>query len=265
MTHKEIAEYLFDMADENKITHSIIIEGVYEEEDKKPAMDFVRRLMGSVDNLDVIIPMHEKPHLISVDEVRVQIVDNALMKPYGNPYKIYLIEGNLLNEQGQNSLLKTLEEPPSYAIFFIFVRSAAALLSTVRSRCLLLSLTHEGTGSTYTEAQLRAADIGRRAFFALPSDGAGFTKELQTLVKNEAVTYPEIFDMLRKVIADELSIRESGRAKYIPTERDAHISKVSKKALIGAVSAINEAERQIGMSVNAELAIREMFLKMRAG
>lgn len=45
-----------------------------------------------------------------------------------------------MTQQAQNALLKTLEEPPEYAIIFLLTENADGLLATIRSRCVMLKL-----------------------------------------------------------------------------------------------------------------------------
>ena len=90
---------------------------------------------------DIVFIHHEKPRTISVDEIREQLVDDMGIKPYIGPYKIYIIEeAEKMTEQAQNALLKTLEEPPEYGIILLTTVNPDALLSTIRSRCVLLKL-----------------------------------------------------------------------------------------------------------------------------
>jgi DNA polymerase-3 subunit delta' len=85
--------------------------------------------------------VHEKPTSISVDEIREQLNGDIQIKPYSSPYKIYIIpEADLMTVQAQNALLKTLEEPPEYAVIFLLTENADSLLSTIRSRCVMLKL-----------------------------------------------------------------------------------------------------------------------------
>ena len=64
-----------------------------------------------------------------------------MIKPYSNRYKIYIIpEADLLTVQAQNALLKTIEEPPEYAIIFLLTENTDSLLPTIRSRCVMLKL-----------------------------------------------------------------------------------------------------------------------------
>ena len=51
---------------------------------------------------------HEKPNVITIDEIREQIINDVDIKPYCSPYKIYIVaNAELMNPQAQNALLKT--------------------------------------------------------------------------------------------------------------------------------------------------------------
>ena len=76
-----------------------------------------------------------------MEEIRNQLVDDVAIKPYSSPYKIYVIdEAEKLTVQAQNAILKTIEEPPAYAVILLLTRNAEALLPTISSRCVKLKL-----------------------------------------------------------------------------------------------------------------------------
>ena len=84
---------------------------------------------------------HEKPASISVDEIREQLVNDMGIKPYSGRYKIYIIdEGEKMTPSAQNTLLKTIEEPPAYGIVIILTANREMLLQTILSRCVSLDL-----------------------------------------------------------------------------------------------------------------------------
>lgn len=90
---------------------------------------------------DIIWVTHEKPNTIGVEDVRVQINNDMVIKPYSSRYKIYIIsEGEKMTVQAQNALLKTLEEPPEYGIILILTTNVDALLPTILSRCVVLHM-----------------------------------------------------------------------------------------------------------------------------
>ena len=78
---------------------------------------------------------------ISVDDIRTQVNNDIVIKPYSSKYKIYIIpEADLMSAQAQNALLKTIEEPPEYAVIMLLTENAEALLPTIRSRCVMMKL-----------------------------------------------------------------------------------------------------------------------------
>ncbi|NLO63567.1 MAG: DNA polymerase III subunit [Clostridiaceae bacterium] len=77
---------------------------------------------------------------IRVSQVRDKIVSDVHLFPQISGRKAYLIEADFLNEEGQNALLKTLEEPPESVIFLLTVTDTDKLLETIRSRSVTISL-----------------------------------------------------------------------------------------------------------------------------
>lgn len=78
---------------------------------------------------DIIRVTHEKPNSISVDDIRTQVNNTVDIKPYQGPYKVYIIpQADMMTPQAQNAILKTIEEPPSYAVFLLLTENAETLL-----------------------------------------------------------------------------------------------------------------------------------------
>ena len=157
--HKETIEYIEQITRSGIPGHAYIISGDHgsgksllahlfamalqcSNPEESPCMECRSCRQAQGDNHpDIKEVTHAKPNLISVDEIRQQVVSDVAIRPYQGPYKIYLIEeAEKMNEQAQNALLKTLEEPPSYAVFLLLTSNPAALLDTVRSRCVTLKL-----------------------------------------------------------------------------------------------------------------------------
>ena len=58
---------------------------------------------------DIIYVSHEKPNTISVDDIRTQLNNDIVIKPYSSKHKIYIVdEAEKMNQQAQNALLKTI-------------------------------------------------------------------------------------------------------------------------------------------------------------
>ena len=71
----------------------------------------------------------------SVDDIR-HLVDQVRIPPQVGKYKVYIIdEVHMLSNSAFNAFLKTLEEPPSYAIFILATTEKHKILPTILSRC----------------------------------------------------------------------------------------------------------------------------------
>lgn len=82
----------------------------------------------------------EEEKVIKVDEIR-ELIQDIQLKPYEGEKKVYIIcDADKINIQGQNALLKTLEEPPQYATIILLTTKSNSLLSTIISRCQTIRL-----------------------------------------------------------------------------------------------------------------------------
>ena len=81
---------------------------------------------------DIIYVSHEKPNTIGVDDIRTQINNDIVIKPYSSRYKVYIVdEAEKMNQQAQNALLKTIEEAPAYAVILLLTTNADSFLPTI--------------------------------------------------------------------------------------------------------------------------------------
>lgn len=84
--------------------------------------------------------LDDKDKIIKVERVRQTIQADIALRPQFGNRKVYLIDADHLNEQGQNTLLKSLEEPPDYVSFILMAAGPERLLPTILSRLTLLPL-----------------------------------------------------------------------------------------------------------------------------
>ena len=159
--HNDIIQYIQNAVVKDKVSHAYILNGEKGSGKRLLAKLFAMSLQCSDreadgdacghcqsckqavnDNQpDIIRITHEKPNTISVDDIRQQIVNDVDIKPYSSPYKIYIIpQADMMSVQAQNALLKTIEEPPEYAVIFLLTENAEVLLPTITSRCVMLKL-----------------------------------------------------------------------------------------------------------------------------
>ena len=157
--HKDIINYIRNAVLNDKVSHAYILNGERGSGKKLLANLFAMTLLceqggpdpcnqchsckqaESGNHPDIIRVTHEKPNSISVDDIRTQVNNTVDIKPYQGPYKVYIIpQADLMTPQPQNALLKTIEEPPEYAVFLLLTENAETLLATINSRCVMLKL-----------------------------------------------------------------------------------------------------------------------------
>ena len=148
--HEQIIEHLQNAISMDKVTHAYILNGPDRSGKMMLAEAFAMALQcekgGSEPCLachsckqaeshnqpDIIYVKHEKPNTISVDDIRTQVNNDIVVKPYSSRYKIYIIdEAEKMNQQAQNALLKTIEEPPAYAVLLLLTTNADLFLPTI--------------------------------------------------------------------------------------------------------------------------------------
>ena len=84
----------------------------------------------------------------SVDNIR-DLVDQVRFVPQTGKYKVYVIdEVHMLSSSAFNAFLKTLEEPPSYAIFILATTEKHKILPTILSRCQIFDFKRITTADT---------------------------------------------------------------------------------------------------------------------
>ena len=156
---EQIKEHLQNALSTGKVSHAYIINGERFSGKEYIAKIFAMALQCERDGIepcqechscrqalsdnqpDIIRVTHEKPGSIGVDDIRAQINGDIAIKPYSSPRKIYIVnEAEKMTVQAQNALLKTLEEPPAYAVILLLTTNVNAFLPTILSRCVVLNM-----------------------------------------------------------------------------------------------------------------------------
>ena len=155
------------------------------------------------------IMKNEHPDFITVEDpdhknVAVKIVrqtrEDVFIRPNESDYKIYLFPQDL-GLEGQNALLKILEEPPPYGVFILLTDNPEKLLPTVRSRCTELALTAVPDKQlrqylTLNYPKASAADIA-----AAISRSGGYLGQAKALLEDGEEAAPQTADFVRSYAA----------------------------------------------------------------
>ena len=150
----------------------------------KPCMqcNACRKVMSDThpDFITVTDPEHK---YIPVDLVR-DIRDDMFVRPNEADKKIYLFPQELRTE-GQNALLKILEEPPSYGVFMLLTDNPEKLLPTVRSRSTELRLQGLDPAVLTGELRRRCPDADAQTVEAAAERSGGYLGQALELLQQE--------------------------------------------------------------------------------
>ena len=153
--NEDAKEYFIKALTKDHLSHSYIFEGPYGVGKKT----FARKLAKAIlcENRDEdkachrcqschmvetgthpdIITIEKDTKVTKVDNIRENIVREMEIKPYQSNHKIIIVNAaDTINIQGQNAMLKTIEEPPKYGIVILVCENLASMLPTIKSRCI---------------------------------------------------------------------------------------------------------------------------------
>jgi DNA polymerase-3 subunit delta' len=250
---------------------------------------------------DIKYITHEKAG-IGVDEIREQINDDIEIKPYSSRYKIYIVpDSEKMTVQAQNALLKTIEEPPEYAVIILLTTNADTFLQTILSRCVLLNIkpVKEDTiknqlmseyGIGAYEAKVAAAFSGGNMGKAVKLATSEEFKELKQQVAGTLVSLEkggmdviaaaikaagefkkqsdEYFSLFRIWFRDMLMYKATGSSDNLIFQDDYMIiEKMSENCSYYDIDiilkSIEQAEGRIRSNVNFEATIEILFLVIK--
>jgi len=239
--HERIKEHLKKAIESNHVSHAYILTGESGMGRKSLANAFAMTLLCekgmsepcmqchackqvmSDNHPDLVYVTHEKPGSIGVDDIRKQLHDTIMIRPYSSYYKLYIVdEAEKMTAQAQNALLKTIEEPPSYAVILLLTTNQESFLPTILSRCIQLKLKplNDSVVKAYLmgslgigerKAEIYAAfargNLGRAIYLASSEDFQLMYKELLHMLKHlKEMDIIELLFYIKKMKDENLDI-----------------------------------------------------------
>lgn len=241
--HRDVVEHIQNAIKENKVSHAYIFSGEKGSGKRLMATLFAMTLQCekhginpcgqcsscrkalSGNHPDIIYVQHEKPNSIGIDEVREQLVNDAGIRPYESRYKIYIIEeASKMTVQAQNAILKTIEEPPEYVVIMLLADNMEALLPTIRSRCVNLSLrpVSDSDMKEYLMKQMHLPDYQAEIGTAFAQGNLGRAKQIaespdfmntvnnavRLMKKSKELDVSDMIDAVRNLTKDRDEVHE---------------------------------------------------------
>ena len=135
-------KYMINSINKGKINHAYMFEGIEGIGKETFAYDLAKILLETphLENAPDCIRVKPEGNSIKISQIS-NLQSDIVIKPH-KKYKIYIIDkAEKMTLEAQNALLKTLEEPPEYAIIILVTNNKEGLLPTIRSRCEIVKFT----------------------------------------------------------------------------------------------------------------------------
>lgn len=238
---------------------------------------------------------------IGVDIIR-DMESDIKVKPFQGNRKIYIIDkADTMTPQAQNALLKTLEEPPGYAVILLLADNISSLLPTVLSRCQrikiprlsplhIASIIENRLGIPREQALVfaklseglpgKALELaGSQEYQQLREDVLRLIEKLANANVLEAMEYVRFFeerkdrlddvlDLLELWLRDILVYSENGDSGLlINMDKISLLKSLSKtfttKAIRDMIENVENTRKMLRFHANFQMAIENMLVKMQ--
>lgn len=155
-------------------------------DENKPCLTCPACRKAMTNNHPDIITVTDPDHKAVAVKIVREYREDVYIKPNEADKKVYIFPQELGTE-GQNALLKILEEPPSYGVFILLAENPQQILTTVRSRCTLLQMESLPKGLLLSQLgkQFPGADQGQ--LLAAAERSGGYLGQAAELLKEGEV------------------------------------------------------------------------------
>lgn len=269
----QIKESLEEAINSNNISHSYIFTGIQGIGKRLFAREYAKNIMcinsgkcneecdsclkfNSNSNTD-FQEIEPDGKSIKIEQIR-KMQEHISKKPIISNRKVYIInDAEQMTEEAQNCLLKTLEEPPQYAVIILIASNENKLLATIKSRCVTIKFNRISDGELkkklnyLTEEQLELLD--------------GSFSNIETLEKRQQ-EYQNAIDLVKKIKEGELK-DVLASSEILLNDKENILEMLNyinivllKKKIIEPVKYVEKAKRKILANNNIEMCIDYLLI-----
>ena len=318
--HKRIIENFKNAVINENIAHSYIFEGpksigkkttaialaktlLCEEKQEEPCGICTSCMQFNNENQPDFNIISTEDSSIKVEEVR-DLEKDIGIRPFSGNRKIYIIcQAEKMTVSAQNSFLKTLEEPPEYAVIILTTENKDALLSTIVSRCqtivfkptsasrieqFLIDEFNETKEDASFIANFSNGIVGRAVMLSQNEKFKTLREQTikaidSTVMESKEKVFTtreffeknkddidEILDIILFYFRDMVIYGETGNDKYIINKDKidfikTHYNQLEKSALHDIIETVLDTKDNIDLKVNFSLNIEMMLLEIQEG
>lgn len=281
----EVKEYLDKNIKQKNILHSYLFLGTSGIGKLLIAKEFAKAILCIEENSDIctcksctcfngknhpdFYLINEAGENIKIDIIR-ELTEKVIEKPIISNRKVYIINDcDKMTKEAQNCLLKTLEEPPEFAVIILISSNENLILNTIKSRCMsikfkniedeeLLNFAINNLGyESISKNLLKAFDGSIEKAIKLKDDKQKYS-EIEELISN--FTKKDLIDILldAKIIYDKANIFDILDYMIVCL----YSKKDENEKYIDCIKYINKCNLRIRSNSNFDMSVDDMLFNM---
>ena len=291
--NNKIKEDLQEIINNNTISHSYMFVGIEGIGKKLIAKEFARKILclnkpnqncetcdscikfNSGNNPD-FLEIFPDGNSIKIAQMR-EMQEKVYQKPIVSDRKIFIIDqAEKMTEEAQNSLLKTLEEPPEYMVIILITSNENKLLNTVKSRCTRINFTGLSKQEISKYAESHQINIVSQNLLEMCGGSIGKLEKINENIDNynslEIATNKLIDGKLKnivEVINCFIILYESKEIiqdllDYMTVLIYLHISKEKdyRQKFLNTIKLIEETKQRLNSNTNYDMSIDNLLFKI---
>lgn len=256
----------------NQITHSYLMIGIQGIGKKLLAKEYAKNILGSNDiiNNPDFLCIEPDGNSIKIEQIR-NLQKEIQEKPIISKKKVYIIDdADLMTKEAQNCLLKTLEEPPEFAVIILIGANENAFLPTIKSRCIILHFNRlsDLEIKSYLQQQYKELNVTQSMLdIAGGSIGRAINlkdKQEQYLKVEEIINILDKKDLIDIIQASEILYKSKEDINDILDYINIILLKKAKENYLytNCIKIVENTKKRLAQNANYDMSIDDMLFKM---
>lgn len=291
--NNKIKQDLQEIIDNNTISHSYMFVGIDGIGKKLIAKEFARKILclnkqnqncatcdscikfNSGNNPD-FLEIFPDGNSIKIAQMR-EMQEKVYQKPIVSDKKVFIIDQvEKMTEEAQNSLLKTLEEPPEYMVIILITSNENKLLNTVKSRCIRINFTGLSKQDITKYAGAHQINIASQNLLEMCGGSIGKLEKINENIDDynslELATNKLIDGKLKNVVEEMNCFNILCESKeiiqdlldYMTVLIYLHISKEKdyRQKFLNTIKLIEETKQRLNSNTNYDMSIDNLLFKI---
>lgn len=256
----------------NQITHSYLMIGIPGIGKKILAKEYAKIILGSNDiiNNPDFLCIEPDGNSIKIEQIR-NLQKEIQEKPIISNKKVYIIDdADLMTKEAQNCLLKTLEEPPEFAVIILIGSNENAFLPTIKSRCMILHFNRlsDTEIKSYLQEQYNELNVTQSML-----DIAGGSIGRAINLKDKQEDYSKVAEIINNldkkdlidiVQASEILYKSKEDINDILDYINIILLKMAKENYLytNCIKIVENTKKRLAQNANYDMCIDDMLFKM---